>query len=152
MNARYSFLEIAPQAASRKVAGCGIEHSGNPARFRPEGRPGDRKTFEARIREWVTGHTGEKDVTGGITRTGDEMVRTAFYEAANVLLSPMTRFSRLKRWGMDVAKRRGSKRPKVALAWGRLASATRCIIYRGDSHLHPLLGARPLQHLTRLEY
>src|SRR5215468_5979162 len=29
------------QAASRKVAGCGIEHSGNPARFRPEGRPGD---------------------------------------------------------------------------------------------------------------
>src|SRR5262245_34827426 len=29
------------QAASRKVAGCGIEHSGNPAWFRPEGRPGD---------------------------------------------------------------------------------------------------------------
>ena len=29
------------QAASRKIAGCGIEHSGNPARFRPEGRPGD---------------------------------------------------------------------------------------------------------------
>src|SRR5262249_45804855 len=29
------------QAASRKVAGRGIEHSGNPARFRPEGRPGD---------------------------------------------------------------------------------------------------------------
>src|SRR5262245_15027957 len=29
------------QAASRKVAGRGIEHSGNPARFRSEGRPGD---------------------------------------------------------------------------------------------------------------
>src|SRR6516165_3373619 len=29
------------QAASRKVAGRGIEHSGNPARLRPEGRPGD---------------------------------------------------------------------------------------------------------------
>src|SRR5260370_42113440 len=26
--------------------------------------------------------SGEKDVTGGITRTGDEMVRTALYEAA----------------------------------------------------------------------
>jgi transposase len=26
------------------------------------------------------------------------------------------RFSKLKRWGMDVAKRRGSKRAKVALA------------------------------------
>ncbi len=44
------------------------------------------------------------------------MVRTALYEAANVLLSRITRFSRLKRWGMDVAKRRGSKRAKVALA------------------------------------
>jgi hypothetical protein len=51
-----------------------------------------------------------------ITRTGDEMVRTALYEAANVLLSRIMRFSKLKRWGMDVAKRRGSKRAKVALA------------------------------------
>jgi transposase len=59
---------------------------------------------------------GEKDVTGGITRAGDEMVRTALYEAANVLLSRITRFSKLKRWGMDVARRRGSKRAKVALA------------------------------------
>jgi transposase len=60
--------------------------------------------------------SGEKDITGGITRTGDEMVRTALYEAANVLLSRITRFSKLKRWGIDVAKRRGSKRAKVALA------------------------------------
>jgi transposase len=44
------------------------------------------------------------------------MVRTALYEAANVLLARITRFSKLKRWGMDVAKRRGSKRAKVALA------------------------------------
>ena len=60
--------------------------------------------------------SGETDVTGGITRAGDEMVRTALYEAANVLLSRVTRFSALKRWGMDVAKRRGIKRAKVALA------------------------------------
>jgi transposase len=60
--------------------------------------------------------SGEKDVTGGITRAGDEMVRTVLYEAANVLLARITRFSKLKRWGMDVAKRRGSKRAKVALA------------------------------------
>jgi transposase len=44
------------------------------------------------------------------------VVRTALYEAANVLLSRITRFSKLKRWGMDIAKRRGSKRAKVALA------------------------------------
>jgi transposase len=60
--------------------------------------------------------SGETDVTGGISRAGDEMVRTALYEAANILLSRVTRFSSLKRWGMDVAKRRGTKRAKVALA------------------------------------
>jgi transposase len=60
--------------------------------------------------------SGETDVAGGITRVGDEMVRTALYEAANVLLSPRTRFSPLKRWGLEVAKRRGNKRAKVAVA------------------------------------
>ena len=60
--------------------------------------------------------SGETDVTGGVTCVGDEMVRTALYEAANALLSRVTRFSALKRWGMDVAKRRGMKRAKVALA------------------------------------
>ena len=44
------------------------------------------------------------------------MVRTALYEAANVLLSRTTRFSTLKRWALEVAKRRGVKRAKVALA------------------------------------
>uniref|UniRef100_A0A973VVU8 Transposase n=1 Tax=Bradyrhizobium septentrionale TaxID=1404411 RepID=A0A973VVU8_9BRAD len=51
-----------------------------------------------------------------LTLAGDEMVHRVLYEAANVLLSRITRFSKLKRWGMDVAKRRGSKRAKVALA------------------------------------
>jgi transposase len=60
--------------------------------------------------------SGETDVTGGITRVGDTMVRTALYEAANILLSRVTRFSALKRWGMEVAKRRGLKRAKVAIA------------------------------------
>jgi transposase len=60
--------------------------------------------------------SGETDVTGGISRVGDEMVRTALYEAANVLLSRVTRFSALKRWGLQVPKRRGMKRAKVAVA------------------------------------
>jgi hypothetical protein len=33
-----------------------------------------------------------------------------------VLLSRVTRFSALKRWGLEVAKRRGLKRAKVAVA------------------------------------
>jgi transposase len=60
--------------------------------------------------------SGETDVTGGITRVGDASVRTALYEAANVLLSRTTRFSALKRWGLEVAKRRGLRRAKVAVA------------------------------------
>ena len=60
--------------------------------------------------------SGETDVIGGISRVGDAMVRTALYEAANVLLSRVTRFSALKRWGLQVAKRRGLKRAKVAVA------------------------------------
>jgi transposase len=60
--------------------------------------------------------SGETDVTGAISRVGDAMVRMALYEAANVMLSRVTRFSSLKRWALDVAKRRGLKRAKVALA------------------------------------
>jgi transposase len=60
--------------------------------------------------------SGETDVTGGVSKVGDAMVRTVLYEAANVLLSRTTRFSTLKRWAMEVARRRGVKRAKVALA------------------------------------
>ncbi|ABC21480.1 transposase IS116/IS110/IS902 [Rhodospirillum rubrum F11] len=60
--------------------------------------------------------SGETDITGGITRTGDAMVRMALYEAAQVLLTRSQRFSSLKRWALEVAKRRGMKRAKVALA------------------------------------
>ena len=60
--------------------------------------------------------SGETDIDGGITKVGDGMVRTALYEAAHIILTRATRFSALKRWAMDVAKRRGMKRAKVALA------------------------------------
>jgi transposase len=60
--------------------------------------------------------SGETDVIGGISKVGDAMVRCALYEAANVLLSRVTRFSSLKRWALDVAKRRGVKCAKVAVA------------------------------------
>lgn len=60
--------------------------------------------------------SGETDVSGGISRAGDTMVRTALYEAATVILSRAVRFSSLKRWAMAVAARRGVKRARVALA------------------------------------
>lgn len=60
--------------------------------------------------------SGETDVTGGISKVGDAMVRTALYEAANVMLTRSGKFSTLKRWALEVAKRRGMRRAKVALA------------------------------------
>lgn len=60
--------------------------------------------------------SGETDIGGGISRAGDEMVRAALYEAAHVMLSLATRLSTLKRCALAVARRRGLKRAKVALA------------------------------------
>ena len=60
--------------------------------------------------------SGETDITGAVSRVGDVMVRTALYEAAHILLTRAVRFSALKRWALEVAKRRGMKRAKVALA------------------------------------
>ena len=60
--------------------------------------------------------SGETDVTGGISKAGDAMVRAALYEAANVMLTRAGKFSTLKRWALEVAQRRGARRAKVALA------------------------------------
>ncbi|MEM9670597.1 MAG: IS110 family transposase, partial [Pseudomonadota bacterium] len=51
--------------------------------------------------------SGETDINGGISKVGDATVRTALFEAANVLLTRSRRFSSLKRWGLNVAKHRG---------------------------------------------
>jgi transposase len=60
--------------------------------------------------------SGETDVTGAISKVGDAMARGALYEAAQVMLTRVMRFSSLKRWALQVAQRRGMKRAKVALA------------------------------------
>ena len=60
--------------------------------------------------------SGEVNWTGQITKVGDGMARTALYEAANTMLSRVTRFSALKAWALRIAKLRGLKRAKVALA------------------------------------
>lgn len=60
--------------------------------------------------------SGETDVTGSISKVGDRMVRTALYEAASVMLTRTVRMSPLRSWAMGVAKRRGAKKARVALA------------------------------------
>src|SRR4051812_42453851 len=60
--------------------------------------------------------SGETDVQGGISRCGDELARTALYEAAHSLLIRSSKWSALRAWGMGIAKRRGMARARVAVA------------------------------------
>jgi transposase len=60
--------------------------------------------------------SGETDVTGRISKIGDAGVRTALYEAANIILTRPVRGSSLKSWAARIAKRAGMRKAKVALA------------------------------------
>ena len=60
--------------------------------------------------------SGETNRNGGVTKCGDRMVRALLSEAANVLLTRVSRWSWLKRWGLEVARRRGKLRAQVAVA------------------------------------
>ena len=61
----------------------------------------------------VGAHLG---LQGGISRCGDELARTALYEAAHTLLVRSSKWSALRAWGMNVVKRRGMARARVAVA------------------------------------
>lgn len=82
-----------------------------PARFARSRSVGAH--FGLTPRKW---QSGEMDHNGRISKCGDAMTRTALYEAAGVLLTRTTRWSWLKSWAMQVAKRRGMARARVALA------------------------------------
>jgi transposase len=61
--------------------------------------------------------SGEKDISGRISKIGDAAVRTALYEAAHIILTrPIKGASMLKSWAMKLAGRAGMKKAKVALA------------------------------------
>jgi len=60
--------------------------------------------------------SGETDIQGKISRCGDELARTALYEAAHTLLVRSKKWSSLRAWGMSIAKRRGMARARVAVA------------------------------------
>ena len=60
--------------------------------------------------------SGEIDWTGRISKCGDAMLRSYLYEAANVLLTRIAKWSALKAWGMRLAKRSSLRKAKVAVA------------------------------------
>lgn len=60
--------------------------------------------------------SGETDGTGRISKCGDAMLRSYLFEAADVLLTRVAKWSALKAWGMRIAKRSGIRKAKVAVA------------------------------------
>ncbi len=78
--------------------------------------------------------SGETDITGRISKIGDGGVRTALYEAANVILTRPVKGSTLKSWGMRLAARTGMRKAKVALA-RKLAVVLHRMLADGTSFL-----------------
>ena len=60
--------------------------------------------------------SGEINRSGAISKCGDEMMRIMLYEAAQIMLMRSTKWSWLKAWAMQIARRRGMKKAIVALA------------------------------------
>ncbi len=59
--------------------------------------------------------SGDIDWSGRISRCGDEMMRVMLYEAAQSMMHSK-KWSWLKAWAMQIARRRGMKKAIVALA------------------------------------
>ena len=70
--------------------------------------------------------SGEVDRQGRISKCGDAFTRSCLYEAANVLLTKVQRFSPLKAWATRLAKRIGGKKARVAVA-RKIAVILQCI-------------------------
>jgi transposase len=60
--------------------------------------------------------SGERDYKGRISKAGDTMLRSALYEAANILLTRVKRPCALQTWGKKLAETKGPKRARVAVA------------------------------------
>ena len=81
--------------------------------------------------------SGERDVSGGMTKAGDVNLRRALCQAATVMMN-RGRGTWLRSWGAQVAKRRGRKKAMVALA--------RRISFRALSRPHRGHGRTSLLH------
>ncbi len=82
-----------------------------PARFRTARSVGPALGLTPTLHQ-----SGESSRIGRVSLCGDAMMRGLLYEAAQVLLTRVSKWSWLKAWAMNVAKRRGQRRAIVALA------------------------------------
>jgi transposase len=83
----------------------------DPARFDPSKAVGAHIGLTPRIYQ-----SGETDRSGQISKAGDHMLRHLLYEAASALMTRCRQPSKLRAWGVAIARRRGAKRARVAVA------------------------------------
>jgi transposase len=81
--------------------------------------------------------SGETDYNGRISKIGDKSVRTALYQAAHIILTRPVKASALKTWAMQLAKRIGMAKAKVALA-RKLAVIMHRMLVEGKPFDHKL--------------
>lgn len=60
--------------------------------------------------------SGEVDLAGRISKSGDRTTRSLLFEAANALMTRVRKACALRDWGLGLAKRIGSRKAKVAVA------------------------------------
>jgi transposase len=84
---------------------------GDPSRFRKSRNVG--AYFGLTPKRY---QSGEIDVSGRVSKSGDSLVRSYLYEAASTLLTICKKWSALKAWGLRIAKRAGMKKARVAVA------------------------------------
>jgi transposase len=83
----------------------------DPDRFRSSKTLGAHVGLTPRVYQ-----SGEIDRSGHISKAGDHMLRHLLYEAASALMTRCRQPSKLRIWGVAIARRRGAKCARVAVA------------------------------------
>ncbi|UWQ49922.1 IS110 family transposase [Leisingera caerulea] len=78
--------------------------------------------------------SGETDVRGRISRSGDAFTRTALFTAAHVMLTRSRQWTSIRAWGLRIAKRSNLKKAKVAVA--RKLAVVMHRMWRDDAPFH----------------
>ncbi|WP_450103990.1 IS110 family transposase [Ruegeria marisflavi] len=87
-------------------------------------------------------HSGETDVRGRISRSGDTFTRTALFTAAHVMLTRSRQWTSIRAWGLRIAKRSSLKKAYTAIA-AKMARTVHAVIKHGEPYRPFFEGASP---------
>ncbi|MGB7431920.1 MAG: IS110 family transposase [Ahrensia sp.] len=83
----------------------------DPARFRRSNDVGAHLGLTPRQYQ-----SGETDIRGRISRSGDAFTRTALFTAAHVMLTRSRQWTAIRAWGVRIAQRSSLKKAKITVA------------------------------------